>query len=201
MPPDRSTPAVAGDPDSGRPMRADAQRNRARILQAAEEVFAEKGPAASTEEVAARAGVAIGTVFRHFPTKDALLAAIMKNLRQRLTDDVHALSTGGDPGAALFAFFGHLVAQAAATRTVVGLLTETGVDVRADDAVQGLAQAVQVLLAQAQQAGTVRADVGIAEVMALLSAACQGALRAGWDRDLQDRTLAIIFAGLRPAPP
>ena len=54
-------------------------------------------------------------------------------------------------------------------------------------------------LAQAQQAGTVRADVGIAEVMALLSAACQGALRAGWDRDLQDRTLAIIFAGLRPA--
>ncbi|WP_406674290.1 helix-turn-helix domain-containing protein [Nonomuraea sp. N2-4H] len=67
-----------------KPMRADARRNRARILAAAEEVFAERGASASTEEVAARAGVAIGTVFRHFPTKRDLLAAIMKDLRRRL---------------------------------------------------------------------------------------------------------------------
>ncbi|MFB9830697.1 helix-turn-helix domain-containing protein [Actinoallomurus acaciae] len=56
-------------PDDPRPLRADARRNRARILAVAEAVFAEKGPSASTEEVAERAGVAIGTVFRHFPTK------------------------------------------------------------------------------------------------------------------------------------
>jgi len=61
-------------------MRADAQRNRTRILAAAEEVFADGGPGASTEEVARRAGVAIGTVFRHFPTKADLLSALMKRL-------------------------------------------------------------------------------------------------------------------------
>jgi AcrR family transcriptional regulator len=64
-------------PDGGgageRPVRADARRNRARILEAAEAVFAEQGASASTEAVAARAGVAIGTVFRHFPTKPELL--------------------------------------------------------------------------------------------------------------------------------
>ena len=66
------------------PLRADARRNRAAILAAAEAVFAEQGTSAPTEEVAARAGVAIGTVFRHFPTKDALLAAMMKELLARL---------------------------------------------------------------------------------------------------------------------
>ncbi|MEV0721086.1 helix-turn-helix domain-containing protein [Asanoa sp. NPDC050611] len=60
-------------------MRADAARNRARILAAAEAVFAERGAAASTEDVASRAGVAIGTVFRHFPTKDDLLRAVLKD--------------------------------------------------------------------------------------------------------------------------
>ena len=62
---------------SSKPLRADARRNRAKILDAAGEVFAERGAAASTEEVAARAGVAIGTVFRHFPTKQDLLGAIL----------------------------------------------------------------------------------------------------------------------------
>src|SRR2546421_2027863 len=85
--------------------RADARRNRERILAAAQEVFAEKGASASTEEVASRAGVAIGTVYRHFPTKDDLLRAIMKELDllgvdigvaeavERLRQGVHGLLT------------------------------------------------------------------------------------------------------------
>jgi AcrR family transcriptional regulator len=185
-------------PDDSRPLRADARRNRARILAVAEAVFAEKGPSASTEEVAERAGVAIGTVFRHFPTKRELLQAIMKDLLSRLTGQATALAAEGDPGTALFTFFADLVAQAAEKRTVVELLSATGDGLSMTDAVRPLRQQVAALLDRAQEAGAVRANVRIDEVMALLAATCQGALQGGWDSDLRERTLAIVFAGLRP---
>jgi AcrR family transcriptional regulator len=176
-------------------MRADAQRNRAKILAAAEEVFAELGASASTEEVARRAGVAIGTVFRHFPAKDDLLAAIMKQLVLRLVDDVETLAAEGDPATALFTFFERLVEQAAAKKTVVDLL---GVDIQVGQQLQHLRTAVATLLARAQEKGAVRADVRLDEVMALMTATSQGALHAGWDDDLRNRALGIVFAGLRP---
>jgi AcrR family transcriptional regulator len=175
-------------------MRADAQRNRARILAAAEEVFTELGASASTEEVARRAGVAIGTVFRHFPTKDDLLAAIMKQLAASLTEQVETLAREGDPATALFTFASGMVEQAAAKKTVVDLLD---VDIQVAQQLQLLRAGVGTLLTRAQQAGAVRQDIRLDEVMALLTATSQGALRAGWDDDLRQRTLAIVFAGLR----
>jgi hypothetical protein len=72
------------------------------------------------------------------------------------------------------------------------------VRVEVGKAVDSLAPAVEVLLTRARDAGTVRADVGLAEVLALLGATGQGALVGGWDQDLQRRTLAVIHAGLRP---
>ena len=95
----------------GAGLRADARRNRARILTAAAEVFAERGASASTEEVARRAGVAIGTVFRHFPTKDDLLRAILKDLLGRLSAQVALLGAYGDPASALFEFFAGMVGE------------------------------------------------------------------------------------------
>jgi AcrR family transcriptional regulator len=174
----------------GPPLRADAQRNRARILDAAEAVFAESGPGASTEEVARLAGVAIGTVFRHFPTKDDLLAAIMKRLLAQLVEDAGKHD--------LFTFFTHMVAQAGAKKTVVDLLAGSGVDIRLPDAVGHLEEAVGLLLEQAQVAGAVADSVRLPEVMALLASVCQGALSGGWDEQLQARTLAVVFAGLKP---
>ncbi|WP_406065406.1 TetR/AcrR family transcriptional regulator [Micromonospora sp. NBC_00860] len=179
----------------GSSLRADAQRNRARILDAAEAVFAEFGSRASTEEVARRAGVAIGTVFRHFPTKDDLLAAIMKRLLAQLVEEAGKHD--------LFAFFTHMVAQAAAKKTVVDLLAGSGVDIRLPDAVGHLEEAVGLLLEQARAAGAVADSVRLPETMALLASLCQGALHGGWDQQLQARTLAVIFTGLkhdRPAP-
>ena len=169
-------------------MRADAQRNRTRILAAAQEVFAEHGAAASTEEVARRAGVAIGTVFRHFPTKPDLVAAIMKARLAEITARAGELSE--DPQGGLFAFFRELAAVAAATRTMVDML---GLNVA--DPVAMLGDAVLPLLENAKRAGTVRGGVQLDEVIALLAAVCQGAL--GWDADLRERTLGIVFAGLR----
>ena len=151
-------------------MRADARRNRARILAAAEEVFAARGAAASTEEVAAAAGVAIGTVFRHFPTKQDLLGAILKDLLADLSE-----KAGDDD---LFAFFTRVVTVAAEKKFVVELLAGHGVEVGVAGPVQALSSAVGELLTNAQDAGTVRADVRLDEVLALLTAAGQGALKS-----------------------
>lgn len=199
MAPRTTPPPEAHDPGAPVAQRADARRNRARILDAAEEVFAAKGQSASTEEIARLAGVAIGTVFRHFPTKQDLLTAIIKQLLTRLTDDINALIDQDDP-TALFLFFTHMVEQAAAKKTIVDLLADTGIDVPVTESVHTLHQMIGTLLTCGQRAGVVRADIHLAEVMALLTSTAQGAVRAGWDHDLQRRTLAIIFAGLRPAP-
>jgi AcrR family transcriptional regulator len=169
--------------------RADAVRNRAKILSAAAAVFAAHGVAASTEQVAAEAGVAVGTIFRHFPTKDDLLAAIMKDLLGDLTARL------ADPETDLFSFFAELVGAAAEKRAVIELLPGIGVD----ESILRFRSEVAALLERAQAAGTIRPEIQPDEVMALLIGACQGALRAGWSADLQSRTLAIIFAGLRPA--
>ena len=140
-----------------------------RILAAAEAVFAEKGPSASTDEVAARAGVAIGTVFKHFPTKQALLQAIMKDLLARLTQEMDTLATDDAPGEALFTFITRMVEQAAQKRTVVGLLAEAGIDLQVADSVQLLREGIDALLTRSQQAGTVREDIRLDEVIALLT--------------------------------
>jgi hypothetical protein len=91
-----------------RRLRADAARNRIAILEAAEDVFVEKGRALSTEAVAERAGVGIGTVFRHFPTKEALLQALLVVRLQQLAAEADALAID-DRGGALFIVFERLV--------------------------------------------------------------------------------------------
>jgi AcrR family transcriptional regulator len=179
-------------------VRADAQRNRARILDAAEEVFTERGSSASTEEVARRAGLAIGTIFRHFPTKRDLLAAIIKRLTERLTEDVANLVDDGDPATAFYEFFDRVVAQAAAKKSVVDLLAEAGITLDVAKPVQALREAIGSLLTGAQRAGAVRQEIQLDEVMALLTATSQAALRAGWSPDLQHRTLNVVHAGFRP---
>jgi AcrR family transcriptional regulator len=177
-------------------LRADARLNRARILEAASAVFAEKGRTASTEEVAARAGVAIGTVFRHFPTKDALLREIMKDVLLRLWREAESLRISGDPGTSLHIFFRHVVDQAAHTKTVVDLLAAGDLGFAVGDTASLLHREVHALLLRAQQAGTVRANVRTDEVLALLASMCMGALHGGWTDDLRRRAISIVFDGL-----
>lgn len=181
-----------------KPMRADARRNRARILAAAEEVFAERGASASTEEVAARAGVAIGTVFRHFPTKRDLLAAIMKDLRRRLIEKAEALIAGGDPATAFFEYFTFLVGSSAGAGAVVSLLADEGTPIEPGEQIMALDHVFARLLDGAREAGTVRADVRLDEVMALLTAVTHGALAAGWPDDLRHRTVNLLLDAFRP---
>lgn len=186
-----------GSSTPARPVRADARRNRARILTAAQAVFSREGAAGSTEQVAAEAGVAIGTVFRHFPTKRDLLQAIMKDLAQRLQSEAAELAAHGDPDTALFEFFSSLVAEAAGKLSVVGLLADAGVGLSMGDSVSGLAPQISLLLVRAQESGSVRRDVQPEAVTALIAATCQGALHGAWDANLQRSALSVIFDGLR----
>jgi AcrR family transcriptional regulator len=169
-------------------VRTDARRNRTAILTAAAEAFAEYGPKATTEQVAIRAGVAVGTVFRHFPTKDALLVAIMKESLQDLTE--LAAETN------LFDFISAVVDEAVRTRTVVAALAGSEVDV--GEALKGLTDEIGRLLKQAKDAGRVRSVARVDEVMALMTAVALAAQQGGWPMDLRRRTLAIVFRGLAP---
>jgi AcrR family transcriptional regulator len=166
----------------------------------AEEVFGKGGESASTEEVARLAGVGIGTVFRHFPTKAALLEAVLVRRLDRLRERAEALLSATDPGAAFFGFFGHLVADAAAKIAIAEALLDAGGDhdgeaVRASDR---LRQAVGALLQRAQRAGAVRDDVELPEVYALLVGTSRADARAHLDEQARARLLAIVTDGLAP---
>lgn len=186
----------------GRPLRADALRNRVKVLRAAEAVFDARGITASTEEVAREAGVGIGTVFRHFPTKETLLEAVYLSRLTRLGREAEALASGTDPGEGFFAFFRRVVGYAETKNALTAALMEAGVDVTETTAEtgQGLKRALAALLDRAQAAGAVRPDVGVAEVMTLLVAASQAAERAGTGDGVRDRAVNVILDGLRASP-
>ena len=183
-------PTASRDPEQAAPGTVPAQSPaKVRILRTASDLFISTGiRTVGVDRLIAESGVARATFFRHFPTKDDLLAAIMKRLLVQIVEEAGQRD--------LFAFFAHMVAQAAAKRAVVDLLAESGVDIRLRDAVGHLEAAVGRQLEEARAAGVVGARVRLPEVMALLTSVCQGALHGGWDEQLQARTLAVVFAGL-----
>lgn len=179
---------------AARPLRADAQRNRARVLAAAERVFADRGTAASTEEVARAAGVGVGTVFRHFPSKEALLQALVVERLARVTADAREHAASSDAGVAFFDFFTAAVRGSATKLELVDALAELGIHPHEAVAsvAEELTEAVAVLLQQAQRAAAVRRDIGVREVIALLAGASQACRYAP-----DDRPLVVILDGLR----
>ena len=185
-------------PADERPVRADARRNRTRIMEAAETVFAEQGASAPTEAVAARAGVAIGTVFRHFPTKPELLKAVVMNLLDRLIADVDALVNESEEVTAVFDFCARVMEVGAQNSAVFERLAETGTRVRVGDALARLRPGVDLLLERAQKARVVREDLRPAELTELLAALCHEAMAAEWDEPFRRRALSILFDGMRP---
>src|SRR6516165_10830108 len=94
-----------------KPLRADAERNRRRLLAVAQEVFAAEGLAVPIDEIARRAGLGVGTLYRHFPTKEALFAAIVTERMKAVVDDARSLRDVGDPGEALLGFLGRMAAE------------------------------------------------------------------------------------------
>lgn len=154
-----------------RPVRADAARNRARVLEVAYQTFADEGLSVPIDEIARRAGVGAGTVYRHFPTKEALFQAVIADRMSHLIGEGRSLLESEAPGQALFTFLRSMVLQwGAADRGLVEALAGIGIDIEA--AVPGAeAEFLSVLaelLQAAQRAGIVRPDVGVGEVKTLL---------------------------------
>jgi AcrR family transcriptional regulator len=180
-----------------RPLRADAARNRAKVLAAAEAVFAERGIGASTEEIALRAGVGVGTVFRHFPTKESLLADVYVGRLRRLAEEAESLCDDLDPGGAFLGFFARTVEQSASKNAVVDALASAGVDVAASRSATGadLRRALSLLLARAQQTGAIRTDLDVDDVIALLAGASQAFGQAGPPEGGR-RALAVVLDGM-----
>ena len=188
--PEPTTPAGA--------QRADARRNRAQILAAAETVFAEEGLGVPVDEVARRAGVGVGTLYRHFPTKEALFEAVIVHHMETLRDEALALADSTEPGAALFQFLGYLAREGASKRNIVEALSGAGINVKAaaGSAKEELEGAAAHLLERAQHAGQVRADVTLADLVGLVMGACSF---AGGDVEgcSSSRMMAIVCDGLR----
>src|SRR3712207_3064252 len=113
-----------------RPLRADAARNRARVLEVAYDTFASEGLSVPIDEIARRAGVGAGTVYRHFPTKDDLYRAVVEDRIQRIVNDGRALLDGDNAGEALFTFLRSAVLDWGATdRGLTDALAGLGLDV------------------------------------------------------------------------
>ena len=184
-----------------RPLRADAERNRLRVLEVAAEVFATEGLAAPIDEIARRAGLGVGTLYRHFPTKEALFAAIVVMRIQEVVADARAQLESDAPGEAFFAFLVRMVDGWRQKKDFMDALASAGVDLEdVARAKHDLHRELNKLLERAQKAGEVREDVSIKEIIALIAGTVGSLDRHGIAPKGRDRMLAIIFDGLRGPP-
>ena len=196
-----SIPADSSPADLAiRPMRSDARRNRERVLAAAEEVFSELGLRAQVEEVARRAGVGVGTVCRHFPTKQALVEAVLEAMYESVVLDAQVALAQSDPGDAFRSFFVSLSDFQARHRALAEqMATEVALLVSARPLRTALRKSISELVARAQAAGAIRSDIGPADVAMLFSGVAHAtALAGGLQPALRERYVAIILDGLRP---
>jgi AcrR family transcriptional regulator len=194
-------PAARG---SNRELRADARRNRERVLRAAQRMFAADGLGVSLDEIARRAGVGPGTVHRHFPAKEALYLAVAVDQLERLAAEARVLVVAGDPAVALFTQLSRMVASGAENVAVKSALAAAEFDLRvaAPDVAADLTRQVADLLSRAQAAGAVRDDVTVEEVMALVAGAFAAIRHAGAEasRRRSAHIAELVLDGLRPRP-
>lgn len=188
-------PRLSTKPPSTKPLRADAARNRASVLAAAQEAFAADGLGVPLDEIARRAGVGAGTVYRHFPTKEALFEAVILDRITRLVDYARDLATAADPGAAFFDFLRTMVFGATTSKDLSDAIAASTLTNAAGimAAKQALTEAGGELLDRAQRAGAVRADVGTTELMMLIT----GTVAALHQQPGQPHRHDVVFAVLR----
>ena len=155
-------------------MRADAERNRRRLLDAATEMFCERGLDVGVGEIAQRAGVGRGTLFRNFPSKEHLIAAIVvERMRESITRG-HAALQAPDAGQALFDLIEQSVGRQQTDRALFDAIAETWL---ANDEIREIHEeligVLEALVRRAQDAGAVRTDVSAVDVLMLVKGVCE----------------------------
>ena len=178
--------------------RADSLRNRERLLAAAKAAFTETGPEAPLEDVARRAGVGIGTLYRHFPTREALVAAVYAREIEQLAASAETLLAERPAGEALGAWLDLLIDYMATKRVVApALRADPGEGSRLYASSGGTILAtLQRLTDAAHAAGDIRSDIGFEDILRMMSGLSQGYEHPGWDAGAR-RLLSVMMAGLR----
>ncbi|MFE6889028.1 TetR/AcrR family transcriptional regulator [Streptomyces sp. NPDC057694] len=186
-----------------RRLRADARRNYERLLATARTAFAEHGTGASLEDVARGAGVGIGTLYRHFPNRYALMSAVFEEAVTELLDRSRALLDAPQPCSALVAWLRDIITHAGEYRGLSRALMSAS-----QDASSALApcstpmrEAGQALLSRAQESGAVRGDVSITDLMQLTNAIALAAEETPSDPGLADRLLNLTLRGITQSGP
>jgi AcrR family transcriptional regulator len=181
---------------SARPLRADARRNRERILDAARCACAEHGSRVQMDDVARGAGVGVGTVYRHFPTKEALIQALVAEKYRVAVENARAALEVDDPWESFAEMLRRNAEVMARDATLRDALSRLGPD--APPAPEGRAELEAIggrIMARAQAAGVLRDDVGVDDIGLLMSGLCASMSRPGpaWRRHLE-----LLLDGLRP---
>jgi AcrR family transcriptional regulator len=190
----RTTPPDA----SPRRRRVDAQRNRTAILKAAEIVFRTQGADAPIDEIARRAGVGVGTVYRNYPTKAAVLEAIIEARLTPIIEAARSACRADDAGAAFFALLRRLAEESAAFKALADAIAAAGIDLSATkkELSNQLVTAMHELFARAQRSGQVRHDVSIDDVTMLMGGLSHTAFPAS-DKPARTRCVNLVCDALR----
>jgi AcrR family transcriptional regulator len=184
-------------PKARRP-RADGLRNRERVLEAAKAIFRAGGPNASLEAVARHAGVGIGTLYRPFPTREALFEAVYRREVQQLVDLADQLKTEAEPTEALRHWLRssvEFVATKKGMSSALALAAHGSSDLAAYSLEQ-LSVAADNLLARAVQAGELRADISAEDLLRALVGMCYTHDKPGWQANVL-RLVDVFVDGLR----
>ena len=181
-----------------RPLRADAERNRKRLLRAAAAVFRERGLDVGVAEIAQRAGVGRGTLFRNFASKEDLIAAVVVERMNECAARGRALLDSADPEAALFAFLEEAIGRQQLDRALFDAVADTFLanpEIRTTHA--EVLSVLEQLVARAQQAGAIRPDVGAFDVLIMLKGIFEAACALGQlDLGIGERQLDLVRAAL-----
>ncbi len=177
--------------------RADAERNRLRLMEAAKAVFTERGPNAALEEIASRAGVGIGTLYRHFSTRQALLAEVYRHAFEQLAEAAIQLSLALPPLDALRAWLRLFVDYIATKQVVLAALGATGNAAPAPASGPTVTSVMTDLAERAAAAGDIVLNVDPIDLLRALMGVANVNNGPGWQANAQ-RLIDILIEGLRP---
>ncbi len=178
--------------------RADRVRNRERVLEAAKAVFAVGGPAGSLEAVARQAGVGVGTLYRHFPTRQALFEAVYRHEVEQLVELAEQLGTDLPPLEALRRWM-HANVEFVATKKGMSAALAIAVHASSDlsaYSMDRLGRALETLLRRAVKAGVIRDDIGTEDILRTIVGLCYTHDRPGWQGNVL-RLVDVFVDGMR----
>ncbi len=194
--------AAADTGGAPRPMRRDALRNRALLIEAAREVFGKRGLEASLDDVAKQAGVGVGTAYRHFANKFDLADAVVREAVQEIADEATRAAQHEDPWAGLVGFLESLLERQTENRALREVMMGVHDAAKSDEVHELLTGPIATLLARAKAAGAVRADVESSDLGFVAVMLCQVAEVAGDTAPgVWRRYLPTLLTALRPDGP